>query len=217
MGYPENRFLDAYYQNIGLQTEQALETSPVATTIIEFMYPRTQWIGTATELLEELEYVAESLKIKTKNNRSWPTAPNSLSRRLNEVKTNLRQIGIIIDRLVDSRTNTRKIEMRKVSYLSPVSPEDKNQARFDLENSGDKNTISLNVSPATNEENHAQNDSTGDSYDTYDTIHTSSSFPPASSIHRLGHSDTWACKNCDQRGDKWFMQNHCCRGEPLRI
>jgi predicted small metal-binding protein len=46
--------------------------------------------------------------------------------------------------------------------------------------------------------------------DKYDTIHT------ASSIYRVGHSDTWACKNCNQRGDKWFMQNHCCR-EPLKI
>jgi hypothetical protein len=135
-----------------------------------------------------------------------------LSRRLNEVKTNLRQIGIIIDRLIDSRTNTRKIEIRKVSYLSPVSPEDENQAQFDLENSGDKNTIPLDVSPAASDENYSQNDSTGDSYDTYDTIHTSSSFPSASSIHRLGHSDTWACNNCNQRGDKWFMQEHCCRG-----
>jgi hypothetical protein len=31
------------------------------------------------------------------------------------------------------------------------------------------------------------------------------------SIFRLGHSDMWACKNCRQRGDKWFMQKHLCR------
>jgi hypothetical protein len=34
------------------------------------------------------------------------------------------------------------------------------------------------------------------------------------SIYRLGHSDTWACsrKNCNLRGDKWFMQKHNCKG-----
>lgn len=90
MGYPKNKFLEAYYRNIGLQTEQALEASPVATTVVEFMYSRTRWSGTATELLEQLEQIADSLKISTKNNRSWPSAPNRLSRRLNEVKTNLR-------------------------------------------------------------------------------------------------------------------------------
>jgi hypothetical protein len=113
MGYPENKFLTAYYKNIGLQTQQALEASPVATAIMEFMNSRTGWEGTATKLLDELEPAAENLKIKTKNNRLWPSGPNSLSRRLNEVRTNLREIGIIVERPVDTTTNTRKIEIRK--------------------------------------------------------------------------------------------------------
>jgi hypothetical protein len=29
-------------------------------------------------------------------------------------------------------------------------------------------------------------------------------------IYRLGHTDTFACKNCKQRGDRWFMQIHNC-------
>jgi hypothetical protein len=76
-------------------------------------------VGTTTELLNELEPVAESLKIKTKNNRLWPSAPNTLSRRLNDVKTNLREIGITIERPIDTTTNTRKIEIRKISLVSP--------------------------------------------------------------------------------------------------
>jgi hypothetical protein len=31
-------------------------------------------------------------------------------------------------------------------------------------------------------------------------------------IYRLGHSDIWACKNCKQKGDKWFMKIHECSG-----
>jgi hypothetical protein len=34
----------------------------------------------------------------------------------------------------------------------------------------------------------------------------------STSMYRLGHSDTWACKNCRQKGDKWYMQQHLCRG-----
>ena len=90
-----------------------LVASSVAACIIQLMNSRTGWSGTATELLNELEPVAESLKIKTKNNRLWPTAPNSLSHRLNEVKTNLREVGITIERPVDTTTNTRIIEIRK--------------------------------------------------------------------------------------------------------
>jgi hypothetical protein len=32
------------------------------------------------------------------------------------------------------------------------------------------------------------------------------------SIYRLGHSDTFACHNCKQRGDKWYMRQHLCKG-----
>ena len=207
MGNKENEFLEVYQKNIGLQTEQALEASSVATAIIEFMGSKDKWLGTATELLEELEQVAESLKIKTKNNRVWPSAPNRLSRRLNEVKTNLRQVGIIIEKHKDTKTNTRKIEIRKVSHSSPASPEDEKQARLDPDYSGDNNTIRSDLSPAAEDNNHAHNLGFHDTYDTGDTV-LASPLP----IHRLGHSDTWGCKYCKQKGDKWFMQQHSCKG-----
>jgi hypothetical protein len=37
------------------------------------------------------------------------------------------------------------------------------------------------------------------------------------SIYRLGHSDLFACKNCNVKGDKWFMMKHpqYCRGGQL--
>jgi hypothetical protein len=125
MGYPDNKFLDAYYKNMGLQTEQALEASPVATAIIEFMDSRNEWIGTVTELLYELEEIAQTLKVNTKNNsnnKQWPGAPNSLSRKINEVTTNLREIGIIIERPLDTRTNTRLVKICKISPESPDIP-----------------------------------------------------------------------------------------------
>ena len=184
MGYSENKFLAAYYENIGLQTQQVLEASPVATAIMEFMNSRMKWEGTCTRLLDELEEVAEFLKIKTKNNRLWPSTPNVLSRRLNEVKTNLREVGIIIERPVDTMTNTRRIEIRK---------------------------ISPDISPAANSQNRAQNSSFGDSGYTGDIIHTSPSSP--SPIYRLGHSDTFACEDCNLKGDIWFMGQHICRGQ----
>jgi hypothetical protein len=212
IGHPENKFLAAYYKNIGLQTQQALEASPVATAIMEFMNYRTEWEGTATELLNELEAAAGSLKINIKNNRLWPSAPNSLSRRLNEVKTNLREVGIIIERPVDTTINTKLIEIRKISPEHPVSPEDPNQAQLPLENSGDiagdNISISPDISPAANSQNQARNSSSGDTGDIGDILHTSS-LP----IYRLGHSDTFACKNCNLKGDIWFMGQHICRGQ----
>lgn len=31
-------------------------------------------------------------------------------------------------------------------------------------------------------------------------------------IYRIGNTDTWACKNCKQRDDIWYMKQHHCRG-----
>ncbi len=33
-----------------------------------------------------------------------------------------------------------------------------------------------------------------------------------SSLYRIGKTDTWGCKKCNLRGDKWFMQKHLCKG-----
>ena len=29
-------------------------------------------------------------------------------------------------------------------------------------------------------------------------------------IHRIGNTDSWACKNCKQRDDIWYMKQHNC-------
>ena len=31
-------------------------------------------------------------------------------------------------------------------------------------------------------------------------------------IYRIGNSDTWACKECKIKDDKWFMKQHQCKG-----
>ena len=108
------------------------------------------------------------------------------------------------------------MKIRKISPECPVSPEDPNQAQLQLENpediAGDNNSISPDISPAVNSQNCAQNIHSGDSGYTGDIIHTS---PPPPSIHRLGHSDTFACEYCNRKGDKWFMKQHPCKGQSM--
>jgi hypothetical protein len=43
MGNPDNQFLDAYYENIQLQTEEILETSAVASALLKFMNDSTDF------------------------------------------------------------------------------------------------------------------------------------------------------------------------------
>jgi hypothetical protein len=44
------------------------------------------------------------------------------------------------------------------------------------------------------------------------TIYPSRPSQP-SHIHRLGRSDVFQCDDCNQRGDKWFMEKHNCRAQ----
>ena len=116
MGNNPEEFTRAYFNNIKLQTQEVLESNQVATAIMKLMEPADLKILTMAprELLEKLQAMAAELKLDTKA-RTWPKAPNSLSRRLNEVRTNLREIGITVEIETESRTNTRVIRIRKIS------------------------------------------------------------------------------------------------------
>jgi hypothetical protein len=53
----------------------------------------------------------------------WPKSPGALSRRLNEVKNDLRDVSILVTHSKDSRTLLRIIEIRKISSESLESSE----------------------------------------------------------------------------------------------
>jgi hypothetical protein len=119
MGNKDNQFIDAYYENIKLQTEEILETSLVASAILKFMHDRKEWNGNATELLEQLD---QAVSQKTLKNKFWPKASNVLSRRMNETKTNLREIGIFIEEgQADPITRVKTIVIKKTTDIGKIS------------------------------------------------------------------------------------------------
>ena len=115
MGYEPMRFINAYHENKKLRTDNVLETSPVARAMIDFMESREKWRGTAPELLAELESVASKLKINTQRERLWPRAANVLTRRLNEIKSNLEEVGISI---YDSKDPVKRTVIWEICNIS---------------------------------------------------------------------------------------------------
>lgn len=99
LGYTQEEFLRIYYANIVEQHQEAIAENSVAAAMREFMEtrPEREWEGTMSELLKLLAEAAANEKIDT-GAREWPKAANVLSRRLNEAKTNLAEIGITIER-----------------------------------------------------------------------------------------------------------------------
>jgi len=97
LGIDPKEFLQAYRDNKAMQNEEAVSNNAVASAVMALMEDQETWRGTASALLEELEKKAEEEKINIKG-KGWPKAANSLSRKLNELKSTLRAAGVEIYR-----------------------------------------------------------------------------------------------------------------------
>ena len=110
LGTGGDKFLEAYLNNQNNANIEALESHPVGFAMYKFMEDKTVWSGSPTKLLSELEIVAGFEKIDTTNS-NWAKTPNVLSRRLNEIKSNLLDVGIEFER---SKGKNREIKITRM-------------------------------------------------------------------------------------------------------
>ena len=101
LGYKENNLEKAFSLNKINQNEEAIEASPIAQVVLEFMNGKKIWDGTSTELYEELLEVAEKLKIKSR----FPKAPSWIWKKINVVRSNLLIYGIRAEKYREGRGN----------------------------------------------------------------------------------------------------------------
>lgn len=179
MGYPENEFLRVYQNNIGIQIDESIESSPLSQSIIILMNDREEWKESASQLYERLCEIAEQeLKIKINSAKFWPKSPNALSRRLNEVITNLREKGIIIEKDRDSKSGNRIIKICKISSEPSYRRNSENQAQNTVKSTDDitndinsRNDNIVKISSDKNNQNQEQNDGVPTIDDIDDTLH----------------------------------------------
>ncbi len=170
MGNAPNAFLNAYYNNIGLQHSEAVEASLIGQALLAFideLWPKKdnltdceerkqEWKGTPSKLLEELERIAEDKKINTRSRR-WPKAPHILSRELNSLKTNLQELGIEVDR--EHTGSQRSITIRKTS-VSSVKALENGESVQNTAYAGKETSVSNNSSSVSPNATHTTNNAT---------------------------------------------------------
>lgn len=105
-------FLKAYLNNQKKANQEAVEANPVATALIKYMEEVKNFSGTVSTLLTVLNEVAELEQIDT-TSKLWAKEPNVLSRRLNEIKSNLELEGIYYD--VKHKNQGKVIDIVKVA------------------------------------------------------------------------------------------------------
>lgn len=110
--WEEGVFSASYEENRSQVVENAIEVDVVARTILQFMtkHERT-WNGTPTNFKMILDDYAAQTGWKKAD---WPKSPASLSNRLKQVKTFLKEKGILVE---ITKSGTRKITITKLEKM----------------------------------------------------------------------------------------------------
>ena len=109
--WPAGTFMGAYTANRHDAVASMIEADPVSTVLRSFMSTRTEWEGTASELLTAL---TETVRERDAKSKTWPQSPRALSGRVRRAATSLRQIGIEITFQRDwDRKRSRIIRIQK--------------------------------------------------------------------------------------------------------
>jgi hypothetical protein len=97
LGWPPGAFLAAYTANRDSANDLALDADVIVGPLRQLIERKGEWQGTASELLAELNGLAEEA---TRKMREWPSKPNVLSGRLKRLAPHLREAGygVLIDR-----------------------------------------------------------------------------------------------------------------------
>ena len=104
--WPAGTFWSAYCDNRDEVVEDVIDADPVANAVRAIMATRTEWTGTASDLLGDLAEVADESVVKS---RTWPGNPRALGGRLRRAATFLRKVGIEISFEREGRARTRTI------------------------------------------------------------------------------------------------------------
>ena len=116
--WPAGTFWSAYCGNRDEAVEGVIDADPIAAAVRAVMAARTEWTGTASELLGALAEMAGERVAKSK---TWPDSPRALAGRLRRAATFLRKIGIEIAFGREGRARTRMIHI--ITTGTPPAPE----------------------------------------------------------------------------------------------
>jgi hypothetical protein len=113
--WPSGTFWSAYSGNRDEAVEGVIDADPIASAVRALILARTEWTGTASELLGALAEMAGERIAKSK---SWPDSPRALAGRLRRAATFLRKIGIDITFGREGRARTRIIHITTTAQSS---------------------------------------------------------------------------------------------------
>ncbi len=109
-------FWSAYCGNRDEAVDGVIEADPIAAAVRAMMTTKTEWAGTASELLGSLAKMAGERIV---NSKAWPDSPRALAGRVRRAATFLRKLGVEITFTKQGSARTRVIRITAASKSSP--------------------------------------------------------------------------------------------------
>jgi hypothetical protein len=131
LGLGENDFVRIYSENYKNIRRLILDNNIAVTLLLKFMNDKSEWIGTSTELYDNLERMTNYT-----NQKRFPKSPIGLSNALERLGKNLLAEGIDIEKDREGGTGRRLIKIENLhfhsSHLSQTSQNSKDQQNFNF-------------------------------------------------------------------------------------
>lgn len=123
LGWAPGSFCEAYFDSREEANAAVLDTSLIAKYIMELSLFDPPWVGTATDLLEELEKRAGLAEARQKP-KGWPTGPRAISGMVKRLAPNLRKAGVeVVGWRETGSSRRRMLSIRKAEQSSvPTVP-----------------------------------------------------------------------------------------------
>jgi hypothetical protein len=104
--WAEGTFEAAYTGNINAAIDIVIDADTVASAVRAFMASRTQWSGTASDLLGAL---TSEVGERTAKSKEWPSSARAFSVRLRRAASSLREIGIDVSKPVAAGASRSRV------------------------------------------------------------------------------------------------------------
>lgn len=138
LGSSAEALLSALTENTSRQNNAAIESSPVARVILDFMADKEEWEGSSSQLHKLLKTLAEEASLEIGGKNGFPKASTWLWKKIQLIRPNLIALGVYAYHDENTKSSTIK--------LTKHSPEKKNAANTATE---PENTASDSIDTAT--------------------------------------------------------------------
>ena len=166
------------------------------------------WEGTASQLLSALNDFAEiELKMTISKIRIWPKSPNKLSGSLKEVKTNLREKGIVIEKYKDKKGN-KIIKIHNLSYESSNRQNSEIQTQNPTNNFDDTTSSIVKESTQESVNNQAQDCAFDDNDGKDDTLGTNVGLSSNNELYECYYCEKFSPTNNKLSYEKHVLNIH---------